>query len=354
MSGTNIITPLAPPQVVDVAKIEQELELMWREAESADHPITRATAFNLVLVCDHGAEEHVRDLVPELALVHPTRTILVVLNETAPTAQRAWVTAHCRKLEGENRQICSEAIIIEIDGESSLRAASLIHSLSLGSLATAIVWHHSLPLNHALLNNLSKSSERVITCATDDLAPASTLKQWLELYESVPQDCVVTDLLWAELSGWRGAVAELFDQGSSFLNLKEVRIHSSGDKMTCGALLCAAWIASTLEWTFQSVSLFGSHPVIACEGERNIVFYPEGGMVPPGIEFIFADGERRSVMQEGDHFTLTCGDAKHAAPMRQADMLSLLTHELHAWGRDPRMDRSVRMAHDWLPELLFS
>ncbi len=354
MSGPNLMTPLAPPQEVDVGKIEQELELLWREAESADHPITRATAFNLVLVCDHGAEEHARDLIPELALVHPTRTILVVLNESAPAAQRAWVTAHCRKLEGENRQICSEAIIVEIDGESSLRASSLIHSLSLGSLATAIVWHQSLPLNHALLKTLSKSSERVITCATDDLAPASTLKQWFELYESVPDDCVVTDLLWAELSGWRGAVAGLFDLGVNVSNLKEVRIHSSGDKMTCGALLCAAWIASTLDWKFQSVSLFGSHPCIACEGGRNIVFYPEGGATPPSIEFIFADELRAAVSQAGDHFALTCGGVTHVAPLRQADLLSLLTHELHAWGRDPRMDKSVRMAHDWLPELLFS
>lgn len=354
MSGPSPMTPLAPPQVVDVAKIEQELEFLWREAESAEHPITRATAFNLVLVCDHGAEENARELIPELALVHPTRTILVVLNESAPPAQRAWVTAHCRKLEGENRQICSEAIIVEIDGDSSLRASSLIHSLSLGSLATAIVWHQSLPLTHTLLKNLARSSERVITCATDDLAPASTLKQWFELYESVPQDCVVTDLLWAELSGWRGAVAELFDQGLNIADLREVRIHSSGDKMTCGALLCAAWIASTLEWKFQSVALFGSHPCIACEGGRNIIFHPEGGSTPPGIEFLFADGQPSSVTQASDHFTLTRGDVKRTAPMRQVDTLALLTHELHAWGRDPRMDKSVRMAHDWLPELLFS
>jgi len=354
VSGQNFITPLAPPQEVDIDKIEQELEQLWREAESADHPITRATAFNLVLVCDHGAEPQVRELIPELALVHPTRTLLVVLNESAPPTQRAWVTAHCRKLEGENRQICSEAIIVEIDGEASLRASSLVHSLSHGSLATAIVWHQSLPLHHSLLKTLSMSCERVITCATDDLAPASTLKQWFELYESVPQDCVVTDLVWAELSGWRGAVAELFDECPNCAELKEVRIHSSGDKMTCGALLCAAWIASTLEWKFQSVSLRGSRPVIACEQERNIVFYPEGGKVPPGIEFIFANDLSGAVMQEGDHFSLSCGGHKHAARTREADMLTLLSHELHAWGRDPRMDKSVRMAHDWLPELLFS
>lgn len=354
MSGPNLMTPLAPPQEVDIDRIEQELEQIWRDAESADHPITRATAFNLVLVCDHLAQEQARDLIPELALVHPTRTILVVLNEKAPSAQRAWVTAHCRKLEGENRQICSEAIIVEIDGEASLRASSLIHSLSLGSLATAVVWHHSLPLNHPLLNTLSRSSERIITCATDDLAPASSLKQWLQLYESVPDECVVTDLLWAELSGWRGAVAELFDECPGVADLKQVRIHSSGDKMTCGALLCAAWLASTLEWKFQSVSLFGSHPVIACDEDRNIIFYPEGGKVPPGIEFIFAGDFSGAVMWEADHFSLTCGGHKHAARAREADMVTLLTHELHAWGRDPRMDKSVRMAHDWLPELLFS
>lgn len=350
----SIISPLAPPQEVDVDKIEQELELLWREAESADHPITRATAFNLVLVCSHDAEEKARDIVPELALVHPTRTMLVVLNESAPTAQRAWVTAHCRKLDGENRQICSEAIILEIDGESALRASSLIHSLSLGSLATAVVWHESLQLNHPLLSHLTKSSERVITCATDDLAPASTLKEWLELYERAPADCVFTDLLWAELSGWRGAVAELFDECPPASELKEVRIHSLGSKLTCGALLCAAWIASTLEWKFKGVSLHGKRPVIDCEQDRKLIFYSEGGAVPPGIEFLF-DGELSgAVMQEGDTFTLTCGGHKHEARVREADMLTLLTHELHAWGRDPRMDKSVRMAHDWLPELLFA
>lgn len=350
----NGVSPLALPQEVDVAKIEQELELLWREAESADHPITRATAFNLVLVCEHGAEEQARELVPELALVHPTRTILVVLNESAPTAQRAWVTAHCRKLEGENRQICSEAIILEIDGESALRASSLIHSLSLGSLATAIVWHESLPLEHPLLKTLAATGERVITCATDHLAPASSLKRWLELYESVPQECVVTDLLWAELSGWRGAVAELFDECPGHSELKEVRIVSSGDKLTCGALLCAAWIASTLDWEMTSVSLHGSKPAIECAQDRRIIFSPEGGKVPAGIEFEFADNLIAAVTRDANQYTLICGDHTRAAHAREADMLTLLTHELHAWGHDPRMDKSVRMAHDWLPELLFS
>lgn len=348
------ISPLAPPQEVDVAKIEQELELLWREAESADHPITRATAFNLVLVCDHGAEEQARELVPELALVHPTRTILVVLNESAPTAQRAWVTAHCRKLEGEARQICSEAIILEIDGESALRASSLIHSLSLGSLATAIVWHESLPLAHPLLSTLAATGERVITCATDHLAPASSLKPWLELYESVPHECVVTDLLWAELSGWRGAVAELFDECPSCAELTEVRIHSLGNKLTCGALLCGAWIASTLDWKMQSASLHGRRPVINCEKNRKIIFYPDAGSAPAGMEFVFANGTTGAILREKDLFSLTCGAHTHAAHAREADMLTLLSHELHAWGRDPRMDKSVRMAHDWLPELLFA
>jgi len=348
------MSPLAPPQEVDVARIEQELEQLWRDSETSDHPITRATAFNLVLICESRSVEEARELIPDLALVHPTRTILVVLNENAPAAQRAWVTAHCRKLEGENRQICSEAIILEMDGEAELRASSLVHSLSLGSLATAIVWHSSLPLNHPLLKILSQSCERVITCATDNLAPASTLKEWFELYESVPSECVVTDLLWAELSGWRGAVAELFDVCPAHSELLEVRIHSLGSKLTCGSLLSAAWIASTLEWQLESVSLLGSRPVIAFTNDRKIVFHLDGGSAPAGIEFIFANDLTAAVVREEENFTLTYNGHTHIARAREADILTLLTHELHAWGRDPRMDKSVRMAHDWLPELLFS
>lgn len=350
----NGVTPLAPPQEVDVAKIEQELELLWRDAESADHPVTRATAFNLVLVCQRGADEETRDLVPELALVHPTRTMLVSLDESAPNAQRAWVTAHCRKLEGENRQICSEAIILEMDGDSALRTSSLIHSLSLGSLATAVVWHPSLPLTHPLLAHLSRMADRVITCATDHLAPASTLKPWFELYESVPPECVVTDLLWAHLSGWRGAIAELFDECPPVSTLTEVRIHSQGDKLTCGALLCGAWIASTLEWHTASVALLGSKPVIEFAGDRRLVFSPDGGSASGGIEFLFTNGVTAAVLRDRDRFTLTCGAHTHAAHARDVDMFSLLSHELHAWGRDPRLNKSVRLAHDWLPELLFS
>lgn len=352
MSNT-VITPLAPPTFVDVSKIEQELELLWREAESSDQPVTRATAFNLVLVCDTSAQEAARELIPELALVHPTRTILVVLNESAPDAQRAWVTAHCRKLEGENRQICSEAIILEIDGDAELRAQSLIHSLSLGSLATAVVWHESLPLTHPLLQMLGKSCDRIITCAADHLAPASHLHTWFDLYESVPPECVVTDLLWAHLSGWRGAVAELFDECPDVSELREVRIHSQGDKLTCGALLCGAWIASTLEWTFRSAALLGRRPVIDCENNCRLVFIPEGAPAS-GIEFLFTQDRTAAVLREGDHFNLTCGAHTRASRVRPVDTLALLTHELHAWGRDPRMDKSVRLAHDWLPELLFT
>ncbi len=354
MSPDHSLAPLAPPQEVDVSKIEQELETLWRNAESENQLLTRATAFNLVLICRHDAQDSARELIPELALVHPTRTILVVLNETAPAAQRAWVTAHCRKLEGENRQICSEAIMLEIDGESELRTLSLIHSLSLGSLATAVVWHDSLPLAHPLLRALARTCERVITCAADHLAPASTLKPWFELYESVPPECVVTDLLWAELSGFRGAVAELFDECPPAEQLREVRIHSQGDKLTCGALLVAAWVASTLDWKLQSVSLHGRRPAIDCTDNRRIIFYPEGSSAPPGIEFLFDHDFAAAAIRNGEHYSLTCGAHTHVGHIRHADMLSLLTHELHAWGRDPRMDKSVRMAHDWLPELLFA
>ncbi|MCB9357539.1 MAG: glucose-6-phosphate dehydrogenase assembly protein OpcA [Calditrichaeota bacterium] len=354
MSGESTLVPLSAPQEVDVAKIEQELEAIWRDAESGTQPVTRATAFNLVLVCDHGSESKARELIPELALVHPTRTMLIVLNESAPAAQRAWVSADCRKLEGENRQICTETIVLEMDGAPEPRTSSLINSLSLGSLATAVVWHESLPLIHPLLLALTRTCERVITCATDHLAPASSMKPWFDLYESSPEECVVTDLLWAELSGFRGAVAELFDECPPVSTLREVRIHSQGEKLTCGALLIASWIAATLDWELQSVSLHGKRPAIECRDDRRIVFYPEGPKADPGIEFLFDDEFSAAVVRTGADFTLTCGGHTHTAHVRESDMLTLLTHELHAWGRDPRMDKSARMAHLWLPELLFS
>lgn len=345
---------LAPPEQVDTAKIEQELEELWREAESSGESVTRATAFNLVYLCARQAESDGQLILPELALSHPTRSILVSLDETKPPAERAWVTANCRRLEGENKQICSEAISLEIDGDATLRAASLIHSLTLGSLSTAVIWHHSLPLSHPLLALLANTVERAITCSVHENAPASSLKPWIEFYQKASDTCVVSDLLWAELSGWRGAVAELFDDCPNAESLREVRIHSTGDKTTAGALLLGAWIAESLKWKTEGIALKGRRPVIECSKDHAIMFIPEGGVSGEGIEFLFDNNNTAAVMREGDNFSLTLHGRTRIARATEQDTKTLLAHELHAWGRDSRLHSALSTAQLWLPKLLFS
>lgn len=345
---------LAPREQVDVARIEQELEELWREAESSGESVTRATAFNLVYFCARAHEADGQFIIPELALAHPTRSILVTLDEAAPPAARAWVTANCRRLEGENKQICSEAISLEIDGDATLRASSLIHSLTLGSLSTAVIWHHSLPLAHPLLALLADSVERVITCSVHENAPASSLKPWIEFYQQSAETCVVSDLLWAELSGWRGAVAELFDECPDVGPLREVRIHSTGDKTTAGALLVGAWIAGSLKWKMEGIALRGRRPVVECSNDHSIMFIPEGGASGEGVEFLFDNSNAAAVMRDGDNFSLTFQGRTRLARAKDQDIKTLLTHELHAWGRDNRLHSALSAAQLWLPKLLFS
>lgn len=338
---------------MDVDRIEQELEELWREAESSGDSVTRATAFNLVYLCARHAASDGQQILPELALCHPTRSILVSLDETKPPAERAWVTANCRRLEGENRQICSEAITLEIDGDATLRAASLIHSLTLGSLSTAVIWHHALPITHPLLTLLADSAERVITCAFHENAPASSLRPWLDFYQKASESCVVSDLLWAELSGWRGAVAELFDDCPNVELLREVRIHSTGDKTTAGALLVGAWIAESLKWKMDGIALRGRRPVIECNNDHAIMFVHEGGSTGEGAEFLF-DNNTAAVMREGDNFSLTFEGRTRLARAKEQGTKTLLAHELHAWGRDNRLHSALAAAQLWLPKLLFS
>jgi glucose-6-phosphate dehydrogenase assembly protein OpcA len=362
---SSIVHPLSPPRTVDISTIEKELESLWRGAGHEDDSVTRATAFNLIyVVYKDETEESPSNLLADLTLSHPSRTILVLLKRTlARTGQSAWVTAYCHRPLPDAQQICSEFITLESGGGENIAIASTIRALLLGDLPTTLIWHHSLTLAHPLLTLLANSLDRIITCDVQEASPASELKKLFEFRRRIPNQVAVADLLWSRLFPWRNAIAMLFDtEEAPARDITSVTLKFKGTKIPSGALLTAAWVTTSLGWNHPHIMLKGKVPVLSFSNSRTLHF--EGTNVPArpgedigamiGVEFLLSSGRQLQIRREPEQLIIQYDQIKQQTVSYPDPLLSVLGRELAIWSSHPRREETLRAAYEWQKEILFS
>lgn len=250
---------------VDVGGIESALNHLWKQAgqhEAADgrQPPARTSVMNLVVYvpCEEDAAR-ATETVSTLTGRHPSRTIVVVADPTAPTSSLdASVAGQCTARTPAYGRLCWEQITIKAHGATAAHAPGVVIPLLLSDLPTYLWWAGDAPFGTALLRHMVALCDRVIVDSRLFARPIDALGKLTAIdgrSGGSAGDRGVSDFHWMRLTPWCNLTAQFFDGEElrpyvhrvETVHIGYARDGASGN--AAQALLLAGWLASRLGWT---------------------------------------------------------------------------------------------------------
>ena len=241
---------------VDPAMIEKSLIATWAtlNQQSSCGAVTRAAMSNLIIYCD-GEEQarHAVEHVAEIVEGHPARVLLLVAEAQADHELSARIAVHYRCISAAT-QLCGEYVELHFDPLAMERAASVVRSLLIGDLPTALWWFSTTPpaLSGAVFGVLANMVHQIIYDSIGWLQPIRSVRamaRWVKDGETV-----VFNLVWRRLKPWRRILAQTLDpsvspQALAGLELVELE---HGPHALPMAWLLVGWLAARLGWQARS------------------------------------------------------------------------------------------------------
>ena len=241
------------PAPVEVSSIEKELGRLWKEEASGlradESPVTRACLLNLIVLT--RASEADPALAGDLVALfrdRPCRILVLELEDEAPGEEvKAWISAHCIRPSGEEKQVCCEQVTLRASRRAAAHLPSLTRSLTASDLPVFIYLPFGPLREEGLLQDLSRTSDRIIVdsaCLTlDELAGLAGAGE-------------VADLGWSRLLGFRASVADLFDSPLLSQLLKQIEgiRTDGGPRSETAAGLLHGWVRAVLGTTALATS----------------------------------------------------------------------------------------------------
>lgn len=250
------LTELFPLTKIEPHSVEKGLGRLVRDAAQSDgRPLSRACTLNLLVATPSAdALAQFGDTLRAQALTHPSRTLLIVNDAHAASAELS-VQAQGFTVDrggGNRRQLVCELIAIEAHGDAAGQVTGLVLTLLVPDLPVVVWWPGSAPFQNVLFDRLEQLVDRVLVDSAAFEAPERDLVALASLRDK-PFD--IGDLNWARLTPWRELTAQFFDSRVLQPHLRRL------DKVTiayeqapgelpnrCQALLLAGWLASQLGW----------------------------------------------------------------------------------------------------------
>lgn len=245
-------TTISPGLPVEIGRIDKELGRLWEESDDTK---TRASLINLVIYTESA--DAVADntaLISKVAGQHACRAILIFANPSAAeTGAKAWISAHCQQVGKGSRQICSEQITFQLDGDLCSAVPNVVFSHLDSDLPLCFWWQGELPA--CVDEDLWNWVDRLIydsQCWSD---PAAQFDRVCQIAGLAGRRTVLCDLNWTRLLSTRFALANVFDHSATLRELSQIdRIeitHAPGSRTT--ALLLLGWIAGQMKWKSETV-----------------------------------------------------------------------------------------------------
>jgi glucose-6-phosphate dehydrogenase assembly protein OpcA len=145
------------------------------------------------------------------------------------------VDLRCFVRGGEERQVCSEVIVLRLCGSRAATPASVVEPLLVADLPVFLRWRGPLPFGAPELEQLTGVADRLVIDSTEWPEPAAHYARLPMLFDRI----AVSDIAWARLRPWCEAVAALWPDVA---NAASVRV--AGPEAE--ALLLSAWLGARL------------------------------------------------------------------------------------------------------------
>ena len=308
-------------------RILKDLHQLWAQmakdqAESGG--VLRACAMTLVVAAEDAADaERVRRTVGVLMHNHPSRAVIVSPGGE-PAGLDAHIFAECWKPFGKAQQICSEGIEIRCGQSGYSEVARFLVPLRVPDLPVVLWCRGSRALEPGQLEALFPLADKVIFDSSD-AADADSALQFLRGLRSAGRR--VADLHWTRLTGWREALAHLFDDRA--LQPQEVtaaQVTFAGPRITTCARYFSAWIRTALPGARVSIGADTS-----ADG-------------PPGLRSVTLTTASNSLtLAKGtDPWLEISGSGRdYRSPLPSISEEALMQEELGILGPDPVYERAL-------------
>ena len=136
---------------------------------------------------------------------------------------------------GQQREVCSEVISLRLGGQRAAAPGSIVTPLLVSDLPVFLRWRGPLPFGAPELEQLVGVADRLVVDSREWPDAAADFARLPELFDRI----AVSDISWARLERWRGAVADLWP---GVAEASVVRV--AGPRTEAGLL--RAWLASRL------------------------------------------------------------------------------------------------------------
>lgn len=223
---------------VSIGEIERELARL-REMATAPGaaPNLRTSVMTHLAWVPEAWVEAATDTLSGLGERHPSRTILLF---PKPHEERdeldAEVDLRCFVRGGNEGQVCSEVVAIQLCGRRSQAPGSVVMPLLIPDLPVFLRWRGEPAFGSQPLGQLVEVADRLVVNSDEWSDCDGTLARTPELFDSI----AVSDIAWARIQPWREVLASLWPEIAEASTLRVAGPRGA-------ALLLLGWLRSRLE-----------------------------------------------------------------------------------------------------------
>lgn len=239
----------------DTRSIEAGLQELWRTAEAGEvgGPLVRAASMTLIVpVQDEAAADSLAPILEDLAGTHPSRVVLIILDEDE-SEPHARLSSHSgRPGDGESVRYWEEIRLVA-PRRAIHQIMSAVSTLVLPSLPVQCWWPVEPSFDDDLYNHVAEIGDRIVLDSSGFAEPTRAIPLLSAGIEATHETVAFGDLSWTRLTPWRLLAAEFFDTPADqglLDSVQKVRVEfaTSLGGESAQALLFVGWLASRLGW----------------------------------------------------------------------------------------------------------
>ncbi len=326
---------------VEIGRIDKELGKLWDEVGDTK---TRASLVNLAIFTENADSVAANtELISKIASQYACRALLIFANPAASqSGAKAWINAHCHLAGKGERQICSEQITFQLDGEMVSALPNIVFSHLDSDLPLYFWWQGELrePLDKKLWGWV----DRLIYDSAEWKTPAEQFQLVRKIRTLTEVRTILCDLNWTRLIGSRFALAQLFDHSCALARVGKIQKVSITCANHTAGLLLLGWLAAQLGWKLQPTEDF-----FLSGAGRRIDFEIQTTVGPVLTKCAFdCEDATLEIRREpnSDYFQARIGcegvsDAVMLVPAGRSEPADILVTELSRGGNHPLYRKSL-------------